>query len=84
MFVEPRTQDSGGRPDNEDCEGEEYAPANSGGEDEENGEEEEEWRGPGQCRHTLELVDEEQQEASNIQKIFNMSQKRLIICSKRT
>ncbi|KAM4573468.1 zinc finger protein ZFPM1 [Odontesthes bonariensis] len=56
---EPRTQDSGGGPDSEDCDGGERSAGatNSGGEDEEDGEDEDEasrWRGP----DDLELSDE--------------------------
>uniref|UniRef100_A0A3Q0S3Z7 Zinc finger protein, FOG family member 1 n=1 Tax=Amphilophus citrinellus TaxID=61819 RepID=A0A3Q0S3Z7_AMPCI len=54
---EPRTQDSGGAPDDKDVEGEEQAPTHSGAEEEEEGEEEPEvlqWRGP----DDLELSDE--------------------------
>ncbi|XP_028286301.1 zinc finger protein ZFPM1 [Parambassis ranga] len=55
---EPRTQDSGGGPDDEEAEGEEPGVAHSGGEEEEEGEEEEDealqWRGP----DDLELRDE--------------------------
>ncbi|XP_075932443.1 zinc finger protein ZFPM1 isoform X3 [Anarhichas minor] len=60
QIKQPRTQDSGGGPDDKDEDGEEPGPTHSGGEEEEDGEEEEEasqWRGPDDLEFSEEGAD---------------------------